>query len=143
MFNDTYKEAFVLCRLISVDEHDDGNDRIVLDIPVTVQNQIVLSGGRVYPDRIPLELDGAECIAHIVYRAEADAAVAPYKIAGDVKKHPRYAVHWPRTVGDMKTAQLRAQLPEGYSGELPVYKGADKDEPAPFCAFAEDDYVDR
>jgi len=43
----------------------------------------------------------------------------------------------------MKTAQLRSQLPEGYQGELPVYEGKDKDDPAAFCAFAEDDYVDR
>ena len=143
MFNAKYKEAFVLCRLISIDAYDDGNDRIVLDIPATIQNLTVVCKGQTYSDVMPLALDGEECIAHIVYRAEADAAVAPYKIAGDVKKHPRYAVHWPRTVGDMKTAELRAQLPEGYSGELPEYEGKDKDEPAAFCVFAEDNYRDE
>lgn len=141
MFNAKYSEAFVICNLISIET--DGTDSIVLDIPVTVQNQIVLSGGRVYPDRIPLELDGAECIAHIVYPAEAEAAVAPYKIVGDVKRHPAYATHYPHTVGDMKTAELRAQLPEDYSGELPVYEGADAEEPAPFCVFACDGYRDE
>lgn len=149
MFKNQYREAFILCKLKTETDASVPElpvSRIVLDVPFRVINrQVVSNGQNFYGGPIPVSCDGQEALAHVVYPAEDDAAVQafPGLISGPVMTHPKYATHWPQTVGDVETARLRAALPDDYEGELPVYDGPDAGDPYPFCVFAEDGYEDR
>ena len=137
--DELYYYCIIKTKLIKVTDMD--NEYLKPDLPFRIYSYHAVSNGSDVTYSPSLSLDGEEIMACIAVKIEdKDKAKMHPGYIGDkfdtIKSDKDYTKHFPHTIADMKKKYVMNGLE---AGELIEYTGIDKDEPARFCMWVEDD----